>query len=279
MVRIFILIGLIVLAPTVGACEASLHLSGVIKVSNCFHGEPGCVSAGQQLYKYTDASPDDPSSFSIALQSSPWRLYDADMRILSVEEVAKMVRSHPDPKIKRVELIGSWTGVAPSAGVPSLATRLSKALDGFAVKGEDGFLWMDKHGATRTTHQAFTVRSGSGPYGVHEGDEVMVSLVDGWVAGMEDRIPATDGEVMLLAGVGQDVFMLCPEHALADFEVAAQRGNAVAAYNAAFIRLERNEAGDRAAAEQLLTRAAALGDAKSTERLAGLRHAPPAPKR
>jgi len=276
MVRILVFAGLIVLAPVVDACEASLKLSGMIEVSNCLHGEPGCVSAGQQLYKYTEASPDDPTSFSIALQSSPWRLYDADMRIISVEEVAKMVRSHPDPKINRVELIGSWTGVAPSAGVPSLATRLSKALDDFPVKGENGFLWMDKHGATRTTHQAFTARRGSGPYGVHEGDEVMVSLVDGWAAGMEDRIPATDGEVMLMAGVGQDVFMLCPEHALADFEAAAKMGNAVAAYNAALIRLERNEAGDRQAAERLLAQAATLGDSKSTERLAGLRHVPPA---
>jgi hypothetical protein len=53
----------------------------------------------------------------------------------------------------------------------------------------------------------------------------------------------------------------------------------VAAYDAAFILLERNEAGDREAAEQLLAQAAALGDAKSTERLAGLRHVPPAKQR
>lgn len=276
--RILVLVGLIVLAPAVDGCEASLKLSGVIEVPNCPYGQTGCVSAGQQLYKYAEASPDDPTSLSIAVQSSPWRLYDADMRIMSVEDVALLVRSHPDPKINRVELVGSWTGVAPS-GVPSLASRLSKALDGFPVKGQNGFLWMDKHGATRTTHQAFSVRQGGGLYGVHDGDEVMVSLVEGWAAGMEDRIPANDGEFMLKAGVGQDVFLLCPEHALADFEAAAKMGNAVAAYNAAFIRLERNQAGDRVAAEQLLARAAALGDAKSTERLAGLRHVPPAPKR
>jgi hypothetical protein len=44
-------------------------------------------------------------------------------------------------------------------------------------------------------------------------------------------------------------------------------GNAIAAYNAALVRLERDYAGDREAAQRLLQRAVELGDAKAAERL------------
>lgn len=255
-------LALLAAAQGVAACESSLPLSGSVAVPVCDWEGPDCRAAGRVVYEYTQAGPDDPATLSIALQSSPWRMYDADMRILRVEEVAKLIVPALEPKHKRVELHGSWTSVAP-AGTPSLASRLSKQLQGFPVTGMDGFLWRDSKGGMRTTRQAFSMRRGAGQYFVPTGEDVMVSLVAGWAAGLEDRFGPDDGEMMLLAGVGQDVFLLCPDGALADFEAAAAMGNAVAAYNAAQVRLERNRAGDREAALKLLERAKALGDAKA----------------
>lgn len=255
-------LALLAAAQGVAACESPVPLSGTITVPVCDREGPGCRSATPVLYEYTKAQPDDPATLSIALQSSPWRMYDADMRILRVEEVAAMVRPALEPKHKRVDIYGSWSGAAP-AGTPSLASRLSKQLQGFPVTGMDGFLWMDSKGGMRTTRQAYTLRRGAGRYFVPTGEEVMVSLVAGWAAGLEDRLGPEDGEMMLLAGVGRDVFLLCPEGALTDFEAAAAMGNAIAAYNAAQFRLERNRAGDREAALKLLERAKDLGDAKA----------------
>jgi len=262
------LLSFVLLAATQGvaACETSLPLSGTVAVPVCDREGPGCRSATPVLYEYTQAQPDDPAIFSIALQGSPLRMYDADMRILRVEDVADLIRPGLEPKHKRVELFGSWTGTAP-AGTPSLASRLSTQLDGFPVTGKDGFLWMDSKGGMRTTRQAYTIRRGAGRYFVPTGEEVMVSLVNGWAAGLEDRFGPQDGEMMLMAGVGNDVFLLCPDGALADFEAAAEMGNAIAAYNAAQVRLERNHAGDREAALKLLERAKALGDAKAAAEL------------
>ena len=63
------------------------------------------------------------------------------------------------------------------------------------------------------------------------------------------------------------MFFLCPDKALAGFERAAANGSAIAAYNAALMRLDRGADGDRAAARKLLERGAALGDARSRARL------------
>lgn len=70
--------------------------------------------------------------------------------------------------------------------------------------------------------------------------------------------------MQMLAAAGQELFFLCPDKALAGYERAAAKGSAVAAYNAALMRLER---GERAAALTLFERGAALGDAKSRTRL------------
>lgn len=263
-------LALLAAAQGVAACETSLPLSGSVAVPVCDREGPDCRSATKVLYEYTQAQPDDPAIFSIALQSSPWRMYGPDLRILRVEDVATMIRPKLEPKHKRVALYGSWTGTAP-AGTPSLASRLSRQLDGFPVEGKDGFLWMDPKGGMRTTRQAYTVRRGAGRYLVQTGDEVLVSLVDGWAAGLEVRFGPQDGDMMLMAGVGNDVFLLCPDGALADFEAAAAMDSAIAAYNAAQIRLERNHAGDREAALKLLERSEALGDAKAAGQLKVLR--------
>jgi hypothetical protein len=205
--------------------------------------------------------------FTIGMQSSPWRMYDGDMRILTVDDVAAAVRAKLDGKVERVELIASWTGVSPQAGVPSLAERVSKALGGFPVKGEDGFLWLAPDGTRRTSRQAFTLREGAGSYFLPKGSEVFVPLVAGWPAFVEDRIPDDNPDLLLRAAAGWDVFFLCPARALAGFERAAAKGSAIAAYNAAVMRLERDGDGDRAAAFALLERGMALGDARSRARI------------
>jgi hypothetical protein len=261
---------LIAAAHGVAACEPPQPLSGTLTVPVCHTDGPDCRPAAKALYEYTKAQRDDPDTFSIALHSSPWRLYGPDMRIITVEELAGILRPQLEEKHKRVELFGSWTGTELSSKTPSLATRLSRALGGFPVTGKDGFLWMDNKGGMRTTKQAFTVRSGTGPYRVPTGEEVFVPLVVGWAVGLEDRFAPEEDELMLLAGVGHDVFLLCPDGALADFEAGAKMGNAIAAYNAAIVRLERGHDGDRDAALRLLQRAVELGDAKAAERLESL---------
>ena len=194
-------------------------------------------------------------------------MYDGDMRILTADDVADAVRPKLDGKLERVELIASWTGVSPEPGTPSHADRVSKALGGFPVKGEDGFLWLAKDGTRRTTRQAFTTREGAGSYYLPNGSEVFAPLVAGWPAFVQDQIPEDDADMLTRVAAGWDVFFLCPEKALASFEYAATKGSAIAAYNAALMRLERGSDGDRTSALSLLERGAALGDAKSRARL------------
>ena len=265
-----VLLALCLLSPAVLACDTShLSLSGAVSVKTCSptNDPTDCIYSGQAVHEYMDVVPDSDALFTIGLQSSPWRLYDGQMRILTVDDVADVVRPELDGKVERVELIGSWTGVSPEPGGPSLADRVSKALNGFPVKGEDGFLWLAKDGTRRTTRQAFTTREGAGSYYLPKGNEVFVPLVAGWPAFVEDQIPEDDAELLMRAAVGWDVFFLCPDRALAGFERAAAKGSAIAAYNAALMRLERDADGDRLAALALLERGVVLGDAKSRARL------------
>lgn len=263
------LLTLCLLSPAALACDTShLSLSGTATVETCSaQSSADCIYAGKAVYEYMEAVPDPDSVFTIGLQSNPWRMYDGEMRILTVEDVAGAVRPKLDGKVERVELIGSWTGVSPEPGVPSLADRVSKALGGFPVKGEDGFLWLAQDGTRRTTRQAFTMREGAGSYFLPKGSEVLVPLVAGWPAFVQDQIPEDDAELLMRAAAGWDIFFLCPDKALAGFEHAATKGSAVAAYNAAVMRLERGDGGDRAAALALLERGVSLGDAKSRARL------------
>jgi hypothetical protein len=250
------------------ACDTShLSLSGSASVKTCHKEGPDCIYAGQALYDYMEAIPDSDEVLTIGLQTSPWRMYDTEMRILTVEDMAAAVRAKLNGKVKRVELIGSWTSISPEAEKPSLADRVSKALGGFPVKGEDGFLWLAKDGTRRTTRQAFTMRSGAGSYFLPKGSEVLVSLVAGWPAYVVAQIPEENAEMLMHAAAGFDIFLLCPDQALAGFERAAEKGSAIAAYNAALMRLERDAEGDREAGLALLERGTALGDAKSRARL------------
>ncbi len=260
--------------PPAIACDTpALPLAGSVTVPSCAGQPPrdDCVFAGKALHDYMQAIPDDDSVLTVALQSSPWRLYDAQMRILSVEELAASIRPRLNGVLQRVELIGSWTGTSPVAGTPPLAQRLSQALDGMPVRGEDGFLWLAEDGARRTTRQAFTLRNGSGAYFVPKGADVLAALASGWAAEVQDQIPADNPAMQLSAAIGWDAFFLCPDKALERFEYSAAHGNAIAAYNAAVMRLERNAAGDRDAALALLAEAAAHGDAPSRTRLAAER--------
>lgn len=264
------LLVLCLLSPDALACDTSpLRLSGSAAVETCHEPDsPDCIYAARALHAYLEAIPDTDALYSVGLQSSPWRMYDGEMRILTVEDLASAIR----PKLgeKRwvaVELIGSWTGVSTAPGMPSLADRVSQALEGFPVKGEDGFLWLAEDGTRRTTRQAYTVFEGAGAYHVPKGGEVLAPLAAGWPAFVEDRIPEDDAEMLMRAAAGWDLFFLCPDRALAGFEHAAGKGSPIAAYNAALMRLERDAEGDRAAALALLERGAALGDAKSKVRL------------
>jgi hypothetical protein len=252
------------------ACETSLKLEGIVSIK-CCTPQSECIPASKAVYDYTESAKDDPTAMSISLHASPWRLYDGDMRILTVEELAAMVKAKLQGEVKRVVLLASWTGVAPNSNGKSLAKKLSYALGGFPVDGMDGFVWIAQDGSVRTTQQAFTMKPKC-PYGIRPGEEVMVSLVPGWHVGYEeDHIKRRDAEGIRHAGAAWDIFMLCPEKALQLFEAAANLSNPIAAYNAALMRLERGKPGDYEAAIKLLKKAVALGDKKAKTKLHNLK--------
>lgn len=204
---------------------------------------------------------DDPSTLYLSLHTSPWHFYDADWRILGAEELADILRPKLSAEVRKIILLASWSGVAAEPGGQSLAVKLSRVLKGFPVQGQDGFIWLDKDGKSRTTRQAFTLSQGGGPYQVAEGGEVMVALAGGWPATFEaELMQHKHAQGIRRAGAGWEMFFLCPERALKAFSAASQLGDSIAAYNAAMLYLELGSKGDRQAALRLLRQAAAAGD-------------------
>jgi len=248
------------------ACVKTSELEGVLRIPFCDpEAHADCRRAEEAVYEYTQTM-DMPGVLSIAAQTSPWRIYDGNHRILTVDELAIDMRALRTNE-ERAYLVGSWTARQPGGG-DSLAQRVSAALDGFPVDGTDGFLWLTAAGGLRTTQQAFSTWK-SGPYRIREGEDVMAAMVPGAMTLFEDRLIA-DGlaEGVVAAGVGHDVFHLCPERALAAFERAAAMGSAIGAYNAA---LMHGESGNRAKAIVALERAVTLGDEKAKARLVVMR--------
>ena len=263
----------IILASSFGAqagCFSTTQLKGAIAIKQCAPASANCIRADDALHKYMDATPDDgPTILSIATHGSPWHLYDGDYHILEIEEVAAMVRQQGS-KIKRVVLVASWSGNSLDPHAKSLAQKLSMALGGMPVTGQDGFVWVSPNGALHTTHQAFTGRQ-SGPYWVGKKDEVMASLVPGWAIELEDKfLKSGDAAGLMQVGAAKDIFMLCPEGALESYDQGAKMNNPIAAFTAAIMRLERAKPGDAAAAMALLKHSAAQGDKKAEQKLKSL---------
>jgi TPR repeat protein len=254
------------------ACEPSVPLDGTtLTIASCNPSEERCVVANSAMADYASLPDNNPALLSIALQTSPWRMYDPEQRIVSANELAAMLRPSLGKAIKRVRLDGNWTATSPGAGRKSHAGQVSAALGGVPVDGRAGFLWIASDGGMRVTRQSFTGRR-TQRYHVKPGGEVMLALVAGWAIDFEKELAdAGEANGVLLAAVGWDVFGLCPERALQAFERADALGSAIGAYNAAVMRLERGKAGDRAAAIELLERAARRKDAKSAALLATLR--------
>jgi len=215
--------------------------------------------------EYTSKIEDDDTFLMVTTHSSPWHLYDGSMRIVRIEDMVELLRpALANKSIKRIELLASWSGVRPEPSKPSIAERLSKALNGFPVTGAQGFVWVSPNGKTRTTRQAFTSSVGGSLRYVQKGQELMASAVVSWPMHFLDAFKASrDAEGLLRVGAAWDVFSLCPENALPIYEEAAGLGHAVAAWNAAIIRLERGAAGDKEKAQSLLSKAADSGDAKA----------------
>jgi len=259
--RGFALLSLLAACATAQAdCPTTLQLSGVINIDNCNPKREDCVPAAEALYQYSAAMPDGSDEvLRIMLHGSPWHFYGPDYRIMTIENLAGMVKQQGS-KIREVVLVSSWSGASPDKRHEPLAQQLSNALGTIKVTGPDGFLWFDKDGKTEITKQAFTVFA-TGPYAIKKGEKVMASLVAGWPAQFEQTYSEQgNADGLLRAGVGHEAFSLCPSRALTAFDAAAALGNPIAAYNAAILRLERDANGDRQAALELLRWAAASGD-------------------
>jgi len=104
------------LAACAGAqadCPATMPLKGVIKLDNCYPMRKDCVPAAEALYDYTTAMPDAGDEvLRISLHGSPWHLYGPDSRIMTIDDLAAVVRQQGS-KIRQVILMSSWSGTAP----------------------------------------------------------------------------------------------------------------------------------------------------------------------
>lgn len=247
-------------------CGHKLPVSGAVAVPGCDAAKQRCREAGEALKLYLEKTADDANTVFVMMHASPWRLYDGQHRILTVEEMAEKIRP-AGQRIHRVVMRASWSGVRPDAQTPSLAERLATSLKGIKVEGADGFLWLSKSGEWRTTRQAFTERGG-GRYEVADGEDVMVALVVGWLIAYTDQFAAKrDGRALAVAGAAWDIFGLCPARAQRLFEAAAEMGDPLGAYNAAAMLLEKGGKDDIAAARDYLTQASRAGDAAAAARL------------
>ena len=221
-----------------------------------------CVSATKLVHDYAEAVPDSDEAFTIAGHCSPWRLYAENGRIERIGDLAQQIRAHPKfPGVREIALICSWSGVRPEGATASLASQM-EAATGKRTTGKDGFLWLGPGGAQKTTHQSFTAYPGR--YFARPGEPVMASAVFAMPEGFPQELERTrNAEGLRYAGVYADVFLLMPDVALARFEHAARYGDAISAYNAALMRLERGAQGDRERAEAFAKRATELGDKRA----------------
>jgi len=95
-------------------CEPPVTLEGTVSIECCIPPDE-CISAGRAIYDYSMSAKVDPDVLSISTQASPWHLYDGDMRIIPVEELAEGAKAKLRDGVKRIVLVASWTGVAPAA--------------------------------------------------------------------------------------------------------------------------------------------------------------------
>src|SRR5690606_24702458 len=126
------------LLPALGhACEQAPALEGVLSIPQCDPASEECVPGTQAAHGALKAL-EIPDVFTIGVQTSPWRMYDAEGRILTIAEVAAAIRAGKPAGDRRVYLAGSWTAARPDGGGDTLAHQLSVALDGIPVDGSDG---------------------------------------------------------------------------------------------------------------------------------------------
>ncbi len=259
---------IVVIATTPGLaraeCQHGFHLEGTLSVKDCDPKMEVCLNGIRAIYEYGEKLDDGGDEvLTISIMSSPWRIYGPEMRIMRTQELSKLVKSNIDDKTKSVLLYASWTENIPKGRTKSLVQELSESLNGFPVKGIDGFLWIRGDGDYYSTKQAFTI-GGAFPHQIKDGDDLMVALPYGSFIHAQDYfVKEKDVRGLRYAAVGWDVFILCPDKALATFELAAAMSDSISAYNAAVIRLERGQEGDFEAASKLLTQASEAGDEKA----------------
>ncbi len=244
-------------------CWKNVNTEGSIRINPCDPTTDKCIPAPSALKEYIENIKNDDSIITIGVISSPWRLYDQERRIIRIEDLARTIKPMLNKKVKLVKILGSWTGVKPNKESLSISEKLSTLLGGFPVSGINGFLWLKPDGSIYTTTQAFTLRI-SGPYTVNKGDDIMTSLIPGWVADRSDiYMEEQDSEGIVRTGVAWDTFMLCEDRALEFYELAAGLSHSIAAYNAAAVLVERGKSKDIIRAKELLNIAIQLGDQKS----------------
>src|SRR5690606_24731254 len=135
--RLAVLLAIVFLPALGHACDQASALEGVLSIPQCNPASEECVTGTRAAHEALQAL-EIPDVFTFGVQTSPWRMYDAEGRILTIAEVAAAIRAGKSASDRRVHLAGSWTAARPDGGGDTLAHQLSVALDGIPVDGSDG---------------------------------------------------------------------------------------------------------------------------------------------
>lgn len=204
---------------------------------------------------------DDPYTLSLLMRASPWHVFDADERIMQLDDLKQTINSMLKPGMTKIELAASWTATSRGGQLPSVVQQLSAAYPALTFSGVDGFAWITPNGKIYGTKQAFSIMAGhSYPYEVNSAQDIMLSFIDGLVLNFnfkQEALEKKQADALLTIAVAEESFGLCIDTALDTYVQAAQMGNTIAAYNAAVIYKER---GETAQAREWLQQAAKQGD-------------------
>ena len=79
------------------ACVPATKLEGTLSIPYCDPQADAdtCVPGGEAVFNALEAL-DIPGEFTVGIQTSPWRMYDGDDRIITVDEMAAVIRKETE---------------------------------------------------------------------------------------------------------------------------------------------------------------------------------------
>lgn len=252
-------------AHKIHACN-SLNLPTLTEplrtIPACNPKQGECMNARAALFKrFGIGRDDDPRTLSLLMRASPWHVFDADYRIMQLDDLKQMIKSQLKPGMTQVELAASWTASKTMKNKPPMVQQLASAYPALKFSGVDGFAWITPKGKIYGTKQAFSLMNGHGyPYQVNASQDIMLGFIDGVALSFDfkkEAIKNRHADDLLAIAMAEESFGLCLDTALDTYVEAAKLGSNIAAYNAAMLYLDQ---GKTAEAQTWLQLAAKRGD-------------------